>query len=679
MYHSTSTVCTSWCSIHTHTHHMHTHSLFHNVGDASASNCLSEAEIDERVKLYVEMEDPDIVFDLRELQSARKSKFDVFWDECHKFLQEDVGLAVDERRHSQVTHMSRAISVRDLLEQVEARCPPSTPIPSRSWLSLQFWPKSAHAHSRIHYTGRFPVKYMVQARQFRKEHEDAHYAAAVFRYQRELAVEFQHNSVFVCMDDKHRLKVGEPNYPVAAAERGKKVLVGRNESFEVADHDFTKFSLIPSVSLVVDIPNDITGSWYVGQVMIGLKEGSCEPSSPHRHVTELHDVLNDHDFLTDKSILFVYSDGGPDHRLTYLSVKLSLISLYLKNDLDFLCACRTAPYHSWRNPAERVMSIVNLGLQCVGLMRTKVSDDVEASLARCNNLSQLRSEAEKNPEVKVAIIDSIEPVKVLLSTVFQRLSLHDKKFKMFTAANDEKLRELWSELHTIDPTLEYGKVYRQASLKELAGLATFLQHCCCSRHYCFSIKKCGDPVCTICKPVRMPKESFEKLHHLPDPVPGEDGHYTSFTELYGKFTSEEHRPSKQGRKGKQKTLPFSASVQHVKNVDVMVMCEECEMWRLLYSQHKLNNPERLALQAALSDVTYTCGAQIQDLQLSGKLAEVYARDVRCYEPIEKLYYSVGRYELICIYCASDENLDVSDDFYPQCSQCSDKERVKKRK
>ena len=80
-----------------------------------------------------------------------------------------------------------------------------------------------------------------------------------------------------------------------------------------------------------------------------------------------------------------------------------------------------------------------------------------------------------------------------------------------------------------------------------------------------------------------------------------------------------------------------------------------------------------ALQAALSDVTYTCGAQIQDLQLSGKLAEVYARDVRCYEPIKKLYYSVGRYELICIYCASDENLDVSDDFYP------DKERVKKRK
>ena len=87
------------------------------------------------------------------------------------------------------------------------------------------------------------------------------------------------------MDDKHRLKVGERNYPVAATERGRKVVVSRNESLAEADHDFTKLRLIPSVSLVVDIPEDVTGSWYTGQVMIALKEGSCEPSSPHRHAS----------------------------------------------------------------------------------------------------------------------------------------------------------------------------------------------------------------------------------------------------------------------------------------------------------------------------------------------------------------------------------------------------------
>ena len=78
------------------------------------------------------------------------------------------------------------------------------------------------------------------------------------------------NCLFICMDDKHCLKIGEPNYPVAAVERGRRVLVSRNQSFEVADHDFTKFSMVPSVSLVVDIPDDVTSSWYSGQVLVGL-------------------------------------------------------------------------------------------------------------------------------------------------------------------------------------------------------------------------------------------------------------------------------------------------------------------------------------------------------------------------------------------------------------------------
>ena len=70
---------------------------------------------------------------------------------------------------------------------------------------------------------------MVQARQFRKEHEDVHYAAAIFRYMREMAVLFRDQSLFMCMDDKHQSKIDEPNYPVAAAERGKGVLVNEND------------------------------------------------------------------------------------------------------------------------------------------------------------------------------------------------------------------------------------------------------------------------------------------------------------------------------------------------------------------------------------------------------------------------------------------------------------------
>ncbi len=121
---------------------------------------------------------------------------------------------------------------------------------------------------------------MIQARQFRKSHEDAHYAAAVFRYQRELAVRYGKDAsliLYVWMIST------ESKYPVAATDRGRRVIVGRNESFEVADHDFTKFGIIPSVSFFVDVPEDVTESWYDGHVFIGMKEPLFEPSSPHRH------------------------------------------------------------------------------------------------------------------------------------------------------------------------------------------------------------------------------------------------------------------------------------------------------------------------------------------------------------------------------------------------------------
>ena len=108
----------------------------------------------------------------------------------------------------------------------------------------QFSPRAAQ-----HYRGRLKVKHVVQKRLFRIFHPDEHYCAALFRYQRELAVKYRELSTFVCIGDKHRIKIGEPGYPVAAAERGRQVIVSEQETFAVGDHDFTKFSITPSVVL----------------------------------------------------------------------------------------------------------------------------------------------------------------------------------------------------------------------------------------------------------------------------------------------------------------------------------------------------------------------------------------------------------------------------------------------
>jgi hypothetical protein len=104
----------------------------------------------------------------------------VFWEEAKKFLNEDIGTSVEDRRHTTVTHLAKAISIRGFREQVAMCCPDDTLIPSAEWVRLQFWPKSPRTKTAPHYTGRLNVHFMIQARQFRKTHEDQHYAAAIF-------------------------------------------------------------------------------------------------------------------------------------------------------------------------------------------------------------------------------------------------------------------------------------------------------------------------------------------------------------------------------------------------------------------------------------------------------------------------------------------------------------------
>ena len=60
----------------------------------------------------MEPENPQTVFDLREARSTEgTTKFDVFWEKAEKYINEDVGAAVDDRRHATVTHLTKAISI----------------------------------------------------------------------------------------------------------------------------------------------------------------------------------------------------------------------------------------------------------------------------------------------------------------------------------------------------------------------------------------------------------------------------------------------------------------------------------------------------------------------------------------------------------------------------------------
>ena len=231
----------------------------------------------------------------------------------------------------------------------------------------------------------------------------------------------------------------------------------------------------------------------------------------------------------------------------------------------------------------------------------------------------------------------------------------------------EEIEEFWSVLLLIDATLTKDDTTKRLVSKK-PDLCAFLKHCCQSRHYSFQVKKCGVSSCTICKPVRMSMDVFSTLHFLPDPIPDNNTHYKSLCDVYGQKTDEEYRPSLQAtRKNAKQSFGFTPSQQHVQNVGLLVQCEECDMWRLLFCKHKLNYQEVVELGKTLDDISYTCGVSFSDLELPGRLNNVCVRDHKCKDPIENMYYSCG-FEPICMKCASGD-VQSNTEFFPLCHDC----------
>lgn len=155
---------------------------------------------------------------------------------------------------------------------VKDKCPPETATPSLSWFLKQFIPK--HPRYRSAFTGKLKVRRMVQSRQLRQKHQDAHYASAMFRcvytihegsckqinlcsyidlifgviffcicrdllyallihrYMKEFAIKHRENVDFYSCDDKCKISIGEPGLPIAAVDRGRKVSLNhKNISF----------------------------------------------------------------------------------------------------------------------------------------------------------------------------------------------------------------------------------------------------------------------------------------------------------------------------------------------------------------------------------------------------------------------------------------------------------------
>ncbi|RIB15445.1 hypothetical protein C2G38_2192330 [Gigaspora rosea] len=238
-------------------------------------------------------------------------------------------------------------------------------------------------------------------------------------------------------------------------------------------------SLVP-----LDIPNSISDLFYNGDVYVGYKDTVFESSNAIRHAAEFFQAIDQKFSNEIPPILCIYTDGGPDHRTNFGSVQVSLISLFFKGDFDMLIALRTAPYHSWANPAERIMPILNLK---VALVRNVFSKENEEIFEHLNTLEDIR-----------------------------KLVLNENPFKCYDPVLNIDIDELYQEISYIDETLRINET-TWASLKKHDKLMKFIKSHCQQRLYSFQIKKCLQP------------------NYL--------NHYASFNSIYGTETNECHCPS----------------------------------------------------------------------------------------------------------------------------------------
>ena len=621
------------------------------TGDHSRLPTADTNAVADRLRLALDAQDPELVYDLRgNCNNGRPEKYQQFWDGAKAFLNEQSLNAADSRRHGAVTHMAAAISVRDFVEQVRKRLPGDTPIPSVEWVRLQFWPSNAYNKVAENYSGRLDVKHMVQSRHLHHSHPDAHYAAAAFRHLREFAVDYAKYATLVSLDDKHLVKVGEPGFPVAAVDRGRMVVVGKDVQFQVADHDFTKLKITPSVALLCDIPDTIEESFYRGTVYVGLKNTAFAPSSPLRHGAELKHVLKAGGVNTVlKPILLLYTDGGPDHRVTYVSVQASLICLFRSLNLDYLVAMRTAPMQSYCNPVERIMSLINLAFQSVGVMRAEMTPEPEDRLKKANSMAEVRQVAEA-ADVRAALQASMDAPIALLEERISRLQLKDEPFKVFPPASDADIDELWQEMHTIDPTLSRSDTTQQL-IKSKDKFNAFIDHCCVKRHYFFAIKKCGADDCELCAPPTLPREVFESLHQFPDPtkMTGSDS-FKPFREVWGKATNEDARPSTASVPQQDRQREGNVALKS-ETARQTISCSECQKPRCVYANKRLDASQSVAVACGTEDVLFVCGSPLLPADHALAADVVVRSSLTCSADVERAYFSAKKaFSPVCYVC-----------------------------
>jgi len=466
----------------------------------------------------------DCYYDLRAMNSSKGDKFDAFWVELRKYISLDVGEGSHERRAAgseNVSFAPVAISIPSMVREVTKRLqgqPGSedAPIPSLETVRLQFTPNDPFRLASASSTGILNFRRKIQARGpppppptsmhtslggaweqhgtcahlrwcavlaqtrcLRKWHEDSLWCLEHHKYAKQQLVELRDalhaigraEVHAVHMDDKCKIPIGLPGLPLAATSRQggqggtRGSFVAPGVTLGAADHDFHKQgSITPSVTLLGNIPEEASGSWYAGQLFVDLRDSVYKGSDPMLHMANLLQYLRTHgranalarqaawqaqhavriealsawlegdevdmmlelpedqaydtvraDKLEEReslqsflradrelddaarvrkwlrvTMLWVTADGGADHNIRHLKVKLSLLALARCTHATKLAALRGCPHQSYAMTCEKAMALLHLGIINVSLARALMAEVFEQMAKNCGSMNDVR-------------------------------------------------------------------------------------------------------------------------------------------------------------------------------------------------------------------------------------------------------------------------------------------------
>jgi len=539
------------------------------------------------------------LLDMRRLNEGNKAgqKHVSFFQTAVGMVDEELKPQVAPNRHGgEFTHKSVDISQRSFYRRVvdkfkakqqDGEIDKDQRAPSYGWFLYQFLPTYPLRKAGALYRGIIKLVPKILSRSFRPQHPDKHFCGALVKNLKAMYGRLWQHAVLISFDDKNRVPVGDPGRPKAVIERQRRGLVAQGQQLVAMDHDAGSgvCNLVPTVTLIVQPLAEEDGSIYRGDVKVCFKSAVSQHSSAMRTVTELHQRLEKH-LATErekdaqypkKSVLLMMADGGHEHNMRNGSVQVSLASLFLNGDWDMVVAVRTAPGHSWENPVERIMAILNIAFNGVAVEReavegeTKDGEAWERVVLRCNSQAELRAAMAENTGLRAAVEDALQQPIILLSERTHRLSLIDRPFEVVPPAKDAEIEEMFAAIRAVDPALVMTDT-TQAKLAARAEYQAFVRRHViltkygyviwkvCWREYLLAQRRAGQPleippseeeqkkVCPCCKPPRMPlKEFLDELAPIPMPILSEADdkvRYLPFAHTYNKKT--EHWTDQRG-------------------------------------------------------------------------------------------------------------------------------------